>query len=129
MSLIKTGSIKMHSIKMYGIKNCQTMKKAMTFLEAKGIAFDFHDYKKQGIDATTLTEWLTQKPWDVLINKRGTTWRQLSDDDKADLGLDNNNDKAIQLMIAKPSLIKRPALMVNDKLYLGFDETLYQSIF
>lgn len=118
----------MRSIKMYGIKNCQTMKKAMTYLEAKGIAFDFHDYKKQGIDAATLTEWLTQKPWDELINKRGTTWRQLTDAEKADIGLDNNNDKAIQLMIAKPSLIKRPALMVDKQLYLGFDETLYQSI-
>lgn len=122
-------STKTHKIKMYGIKNCQTMKKAMTYLETKGIAFDFHDYKKQGIDAATLTEWLTQKPWDELINKRGTTWRQLTDAEKADIGLDNNNDKAIQLMIAKPSLIKRPALMVNDKLYLGFDEALYQSIF
>ena len=122
-------SIKILSVKIYGIKNCQTMKKAMTYLEAKGIAFDFHDYKKQGIDAATLSEWLTQKPWDELINKRGTTWRQLTDAEKADIGLDNNHDKAIQLMIAKPSLIKRPALMVDDKLYLGFDEALYQSIF
>lgn len=115
----------MASIKMYGIKNCQTMKKAMTYLESKGIEFEFHDYKKQGIDQASLSEWLTQKPWDEIINKRGTTWRKLTEEQKTDI----DNSKAIQLMIANPSLIKRPALMVDDKLYLGFDESLYQSIF
>ena len=115
----------MASIKMYGIKNCQTMKKAMTYLESKGIEFEFHDYKKQGIDQASLSEWLTQKPWDEIINKRGTTWRKLTEEQKTDI----DNSKAIQLMIANPSLNKRPALMVDDKLYLGFDESLYQSIF
>lgn len=115
----------MSSIKMYGIKNCQTMKKAMTWLDTNSISFEFHDYKKQGIDKATLTEWLAQKAWDEVINKRGTTWRKLSDEDKTDV----DPDKAIQLMMANPSLIKRPALMVQDKLYLGFDEALYQSIF
>ena len=114
----------MASIKMYGIKNCQTMKKAMTWLESKGIEFEFHDYKKQGIDQNSLSEWLTQKPWDEIINKRGTTWRKLTEDEKTDI----DNSKAIQLMIANPSLIKRPALLVDGKLYLGFDEALYQSI-
>jgi arsenate reductase len=110
---------------MYGIKNCQTMKKAMDFLDSNNITFEFHDYKKQGIDQSTLNEWLKQKPWDDLINRRGTTWRKLSDDDKTDI----DNTKAIQLMIANPSLIKRPALLVDGQLYLGFDEAFYQSIF
>jgi arsenate reductase len=115
----------MSSIKMYGIKNCQTMKKAMTWLESHKIDFAFHDYKKLGIDEVTLTEWLSQKPWDEVINKRGTTWRKLSDEDKTDI----DPAKAIQLMLANTSLIKRPALNVAGKLYLGFDEALYQSIF
>lgn len=115
----------MSSIKMYGIKNCQTMKKAMTWLESHKIDFEFHDYKKLGIDEVTLTDWLNQKAWDEVINKRGTTWRKLSDEDKTDI----DPAKAIQLMIANPSLIKRPALNVDGKLYLGFDEERYQSIF
>lgn len=101
------------------------MKKAMTYLESKDIPFEFHDYKKQGIDRTSLNHWLDQKPWDEIINKRGTTWRKLSDNEKLDI----DRQKAIELMIANPSLIKRPALLVDDKLYLGFDEALYQSIF
>lgn len=115
----------MSSVTVYGIKNCQTMKKAMTWLEEKSISFEFHDYKKQGIDATTLNNWLSQKPWDEVINKRGTTWRKLSDEDKSDI----DSTKAISLMQANPSLIKRPALLVDGNLYLGFDETVYQSIF
>tara|TARA_R110001592_G_scaffold52649_5_gene161251 strand:- start:7757 stop:8104 length:348 start_codon:yes stop_codon:yes gene_type:complete len=115
----------MSSVKMYGIKNCQTMKKAMSWLEAHKIDFEFHDYKKSGIDELTLTEWLSQKQWDEVINKRGTTWRKLSDEDKMDI----DPAKAIRLMIANPSLIKRPALVVNGKLVLSFDEALYQTIF
>jgi arsenate reductase len=110
---------------MYGIKNCQTMKKAMNWLESKQIDYEFHDYKKLDIDEDTLKEWLSQKPWDEIINKRGTTWRKLSDEDKADI----DPAKAIKLMMTNASLIKRPALNVDGKLYLGFDEALYQSIF
>ena len=101
------------------------MKKAMTWLESQQIDFEFHDYKKLGIDEATLKEWLSQKQWDEIINKRGTTWRKLSDEDKTDI----DPTKAIQLMMANSSLIKRPALDVDGKLYLGFDEALYQSIF
>ena len=97
----------------------------MTWLESQQIDFEFHDYKKLGIDETTLKAWLSQKQWDEIINKRGTTWRKLSDEDKTDIA----PAKAIQLMIANSSLIKRPALDVDGKLYLGFDEALYQSIF
>lgn len=115
----------MDSVKIYGIKNCQTMKKAMTWLEDNAISFEFHDYKKQGIDQETLEYWLSQKAWDELINKRGTTWRKLSDEDKSDI----EPSKAIQLMLANTSLIKRPALTFQGKVYLGFDEALYQSLF
>ncbi len=101
------------------------MKKAMTWLESNNINFEFHDYKKHGIDETTLSEWLSQKAWDEVINKRGTTWRKLSDEDKSDI----EPSKAIHLMQTNPSLIKRPALLVDGKLHLGFDETLYQTLF
>ena len=101
------------------------MKKAMTWLENNNIAFEFHDYKKQGIDETTLGQWLSQKAWDEVINKRGTTWRKLSDADKADI----EPQKAIRLMQDNPSLIKRPALVIDGKLTLGFDEAIYQSLF
>ncbi len=97
----------------------------MTWLETRQIEFSFHDYKKLGIDSDTLSDWLNQKEWDEVINKRGTTWRKLSDQDKTDI----DREKAIKLMIANTSLIKRPALLVNNKLYLGFDENLYESIF
>lgn len=101
------------------------MKKAMTWLENNNIAFEFHDYKKQGIDETTLSQWLSQKAWDEVLNKRGTTWRKLSDADKADI----EPQKAIRLMQDNPSLIKRPALVIDGTLTLGFDEAIYQSLF
>lgn len=97
----------------------------MTWLKSHKIDFEFHDYKKLGIDENTLSAWLQQKQWDEVINKRGTTWRKLSDEDKTDI----DPAKAIRLMIANTSLIKRPALNVAGKLYLGFDEALYQTIF
>lgn len=97
----------------------------MTWLKSHKIDFEFHDYKKLGIDENTLSAWLQQKQWDEIINKRGTTWRKLSDEDKTDI----DPAKAIRLMIANTSLIKRPALNVAGKLYLGFDEALYQTIF
>lgn len=115
----------MSTITMYGIKNCQTMKKAMTYLENNDINYQFHDYKKQGIDADTLTSWLKQKQRDEIINKRGTTWRKLAEEDKK---LDDDQ-AAIALMIKQPSMIKRPALMVDGTLYLGFDDVLYDAIF
>lgn len=101
------------------------MKKAMTWLDTNKVDYEFHDYKKLGIDKATLSDWLDQKPWDEVINKRGTTWRKLSDADKADI----DPSKAIHLMQENTSLIKRPALIVDKKLYLGFDEETYQSLF
>lgn len=110
--------------KVYGIKNCDTMKKAMTWLTENNIPFEFHDYKKEGISEEKIQEWLTQKPWDVLINKAGTTWKKLSDDEKA-----TDETSATQLMIEKPSMIKRP-IIENDKIVvMGFKADDYQQLF
>jgi arsenate reductase len=110
---------------VYGIKACDTMKKAMTWLTNEGVAFEFHDYKKQGIDAKKLEQWLEAVPWDELINRRGTTWRKLSDEDKQDI----DNGKAIALMLANQSLIKRPLLEYQGKVHLGFKPDNYTTIF
>lgn len=110
--------------KVYGIKNCDTMKKAMTWLTDNNIPFEFHDYKKSGISAERIQEWLTQKPWDVLINKAGTTWKQLSDEEKV-----TDEIGALKLMMEKPSMIKRP-IIENDKIVvMGFNSDNYEQIF
>ncbi len=115
-----TGSVTIH-----GIKNCDTMKKARAWLDGKGIDYAFHDYKKAGIDAATLRGWAGQVGWEVLLNKAGTTFRKLPDTDKA--GLDEA--KAIDLMVAQPSMIKRPVLDVDGKLLVGFKPDLYEGAF
>jgi arsenate reductase len=102
--------------RLYGIKNCDTMKKAWTWLDQHGVAYDFHDYKKAGIDRATLEGWVRRMGWEVLLNRAGTTFRKLPDADKA--GLDAA--KAVDLMLAQPSMIKRPVLAVGDDLYVGF---------
>jgi arsenate reductase len=110
--------------KVYGIKNCDTMKKAMTWLTENNVPFEFHDYKKEGISAEKIQEWLTQKPWDVLINKAGTTWKKLSDEEKA-----TDEIGALKLMMEKPSMIKRP-IIENDKIMaMGFKPDDYEQIF
>jgi arsenate reductase len=112
-------------VNIYGIKNCDTMKKALTWLEKNSVEFQFHDYKKVGVEQDSLVQWLEKKPWDELINQRGTTWRKLPDDSKTDI----DNNKAVSLMLANTSLIKRPVLIVDNELYLGFKEDMYQKIF
>lgn len=111
--------------KLYGIKNCDTMKKAFRWLDEQGVDYDFHDYKKQGIDANTIKEWLKQAPWDQLINRRGTTWRKLPEDQKENM----DEALAIEVMQDNPSIIKRPVLMEKGNLYLGFKPEQYQEIF
>ncbi len=111
-------------ITMYGIPNCNTIKKAKDALTAKGIEFVFHNYKKDGIDEKTLETWCSQVGWKTLLNQRGTTWRKLSADDKDGI----NQSKAIQLMAVYPSMIKRPVLDVGDKIIVGFDEEEYGNL-
>ena len=106
---------------LYGIKNCDTMKKAWTWLDAHGVAYDFHDYKKAGIDEATLRGWAGQVGWEILLNRAGTTFRALPDADKTDIG----EDKAIGLMLANPSMIKRPVLDTGGKLLVGFKPDTY----
>jgi arsenate reductase len=110
--------------KIYGIKNCDTMKKATTWLTENNIDFEFHDYKKIGISEVKIQEWLTQKPWDVLINRAGTTWKKLSDKEKA-----TDEISATKLMIEKPSIIKRPIIENNKIVVMGFNSDTYEQIF
>lgn len=113
------------TITLYGIRNCDTMKKAWTWLDARGIAYGFHDYKKQGIDRATLEGWIGKVGWERLLNRAGTTFKKLPDADKQ--GLDQ--DKAIMLMLAQPSMIKRPVLDVDGQLTVGFKPESYAAIF
>ena len=117
----------MLNMKLYGIPNCNTVKKARDWLDSHGIAYDFHDFKKQGLDAKTAENWLTQYPWEKLVNHAGMTWRNLSDAEKSAV---TDNTSAINLMLNKTSVIKRPILEDGNKvLALGFDETTYKQIF
>ena len=110
---------------LYGIKNCDTMKKAWTWLDSHGVAYDFHDYKKAGIDRARLEGWVRQLGWEVLLNRAGTTFRALPEADKQGLG----ERKAIALMLAQPSMIKRPVLDVGGKLLVGFKPDIYEKTF
>jgi arsenate reductase len=104
-------------IRMYGIPNCDTVKKARAWLDARGIAYDFHDYKKAGIDEVRLRAWAAELGWERLLNRAGTTFRKLPDTAKADL----DEDKAIALMLAQPSMIRRPVLDFGERRLAGFD--------
>lgn len=117
--------VKAKPITIYGIKNCDTMKKARAWLEAHGIEYEFHDYKTAGADRALLQGWSRQLGWEVLLNRAGTTFRALPDADKT--GLDEN--KAITLMAANPSMVKRPVLVVNDEIVAGFKPERYHALF
>jgi arsenate reductase len=106
------------SIDLYGIPNCDTVKKARAWLEARGIGYAFHDYKKEGADPGKLAAWSDAAGWEALLNRRGTTFRGLSGGDKADI----DRAKALRLMQAHPSLIKRPVVEHGGGLLVGFDE-------
>lgn len=111
------------TITIHGIKNCDTMKKARAWLEAEGIAHDFHDYKTGGITPATLHVWVRKAGWESLLNRAGTTFRKLPDNQKQ--GLDEA--RAMALMLAQPSMIKRPVLTTGDALIIGFDSTRYSA--
>jgi len=112
-------------VTIYGIKNCDTMKKARDWLAQAGIAHDFHDYKAAGIDAATLRKWSAEVGWETLLNRAGTTFRKLPDADRA--GIDAA--KAIALMQAQPSMIKRPVLDIGGRLLVGFKPDAYRAAF
>lgn len=110
---------------LYGIPNCDTVKKARVWLDQQGRAFVFHDYKKQGIDRATLAGWVAEHGWEVVLNRKGTTFRALEAADKADL----DADTAIGLMLAQPSMIKRPVLDLGDRTVVGFKPEIYAAAF
>jgi arsenate reductase (glutaredoxin) len=109
---------------IYGIKNCDTMKKARAFLDKKGVTYAFHDYKTAGIDRGSLEGWVRRVGWEKLLNRAGTTFRKLPDKDKEGLG----EAKAIRLMVAQPSMIKRPVLEAEGKLLVGFRPDEYAQL-
>lgn len=111
-------------LKIYGIKQCSTMQKAFAWLEAHNVEYEFHDYKKYGIDAGTLEQWCGVISWQKLLNTRGTSWRKLSESDRENV----DQAKAIRLMSVTPSLIKRPLILGGREPVLGFDEALYTDV-
>jgi Spx/MgsR family transcriptional regulator len=110
---------------IYGIKACDTMKKARTWLDEHGVKYEFHDYKVSGIDREHLEAWCKKAGWETVLNRAGTTFRKLPDDKKVDL----NERKAIALMLEQPSMIKRPVLEKGAKLLIGFKPADYQIAF
>jgi arsenate reductase (glutaredoxin) len=110
---------------IYGIKNCDTMKKARAWLDGHGIAYRFHDYKAEGIDRARLAGWVRELGWEKVLNRAGTTFRALPEADKEGLV----EMKAIALMLAQPSMIKRPVLDIGARRLLGFKPELYQAAF
>ena len=109
------------AITIYGIKNCDTMKKARAWLDGHGVKYNFHDYKSEGIGKEKLTAWSEELGWEVLLNRAGTTFRKLPDGDKEGL----NEKKALALMLEQPSMIKRPVLDLGRKRLVGFKPDIY----
>ncbi len=113
------------SITLYGIPNCDTVKKARVWLDGRGIAYTFHDYKKAGADAAKLSAWCEAAGWETILNRAGTTFKKLLDTEKADM----TQAKAIALMLAQPSMIKRPVVEYPDGVLVGFKPDIYEKAF
>lgn len=114
-------------MQLYGIPNCNTVKKARDWLDSHHIAHTFHDFKKQGVNPAELESWLDQIDWQTLVNRKGLTWRALTDDDKNAV---QDKVSAMRLMQQKTSVIKRPILVKNQQVIaVGFDETIYRKLF
>lgn len=116
---------KSKSVTIYGIKNCDTMKKARTWLDDHGVAYAFHDYKAEGIDKASLERWAKEVGWEILLNRAGTTFRKLPDAQRENM----TEKKAIALMLEQASMIKRPVLDVGGKLIVGFKAEIYAKQF
>ena len=109
---------------LYGIRNCDTMKKAWTWLDQAGVDYLFHDYKKQGIEAATLRRWAGQVGWETLLNRSGATFRKLPEAARRDL----DEARALELMLAQPSMIKRPVLDADGRILVGFKPEVYAAV-
>jgi arsenate reductase len=114
------------TINLYGIPNCDTVKKARTWLSSNGKDFTFHDFKKDGITRELIAAWLRDVSWEILVNRKGTTWRKLTDERKATV---IDAASATELMLESPSVIKRPVLVKDNKAAVGFSADQYQQIF
>lgn len=112
-------------VTMYGIPNCDTIKKAKKWLSEQNVEFDFHDYRKQGVDSEMITQFCQALGWENVVNKRGTTFRQLSQEQKDGL----NEQSAISLLAEQPAMIKRPILLVDGQYHLGFKADQYAAVF
>ena len=114
------------AIHLYGIPNCDTVRKARKWLDGQGLDYSFHDYKKEGADAESLERWANRAGWECLLNRRGTAFRKLDVSDKADM----ERDEAIALMLQHPSMIKRPVLETDDagRVLVGFSETEWENM-
>ena len=110
-----------NQVHLYGIVNCDTMKKARAWLDSRKVAYEFHDYKKEGVTRDKLESWAATVGWEVLLNRAGTTFKGLPEADKQDI----DQDKAIRLMTAQPSMIKRPVLDLGDRRLVGFGEAAW----
>ena len=108
-------------IEIFGIKNCDTMKKAFRWLDEHNITYTFHDYKKEGLDEATAKAWVDELGWESVINKRGTTWRKLEEETKSTM----DNENAVRIMMSQSSIIKRPLLKIDDAIILGFSADEY----
>jgi arsenate reductase len=111
-------------ITIYGIPNCDTMKKARKWLEANGVEYEFHDYKKLGVPENKLQNWVKQSGWETVLNKRGSTWRKLDDKTRNSI----NETSAIEIMLDHPSIIRRPILESGNKVLIGFRADEYQQL-
>jgi len=112
-------------IKLFGIKNCDTMKKAFAWLDAHGVAYEFIDYKNAGVVDSLLADWTQRTGWETLLNTRGMMWRRLSEEERADV----DETKALALMVDYPTLINRPLIDTGSELLVGFDPERYESTF
>ncbi|MGE5154586.1 MAG: ArsC family reductase [Bdellovibrio bacteriovorus] len=112
-------------VTLYGIANCDTMKKARAWLDGRGVAYVFHDFKKAGVDEALVRGWVTELGWEALVNRRGTTWRRLPE--SAREGIDA--EAAVRLLVEHPSLIRRPVLDTGGTRHVGFSEDLYRGLF
>ena len=110
---------------VYGIKNCDTVKKACKWLDSNHIDYQFHDFRNEGLTQTKVKQWASLVDWETLLNRRGTTWRKLSDHEKDSI----NKANAIKLMTEQPTLIKRPVIEHHKKVLVGFSEDVYQQTF
>lgn len=111
-------------ITVYGIKNCDTVKKTCHWLTTNNVEYQFHDFRKEGLTQSKVQQWSKSTDWETLLNRRGTTWRKLSDQEKNSI----NKSRAVKLMTEQPTLIKRPVIEHGNKLIVGFSEDTYQAL-